>query len=737
MARNVFGLVHQFFSSTPPSHDPEEAAMFQDINSIPSVSPAELGSHAKPCNSFHPYPNQTSFDLGHWYWNGSVQKSQESFKELLNIVGCPDFDPENVRLTHWDKINSQLGVTIDDEDGYEWQDDDADATQLTTFSNVKLSLVYMYFGNESKYHHCKPSCHLANHVAYFQKLPDSFKDFMGTYTKGKGVGRECTTHCHRDLFQAQWRVLLDDEFLEAYEHGIVILCCNGIKCRFYPWVFTYSADYPEKQQRKTLACADTSRSQLVATAWNLIYEKNFGVDSTAVESILKPESWVPTSNTFSDSLGLFGFNIFIVLVVDLLHEVELGDLIHELDRRYRQVPPFGPATIRRFCSNVSEMSNMAVWNFEDLLQSSMAFSPEVHNNTIIDLLFTMSHWHGLAKLCIHSDLTLDIFEQQTTDLGKRFRHFKEKVCPSYQTQELDHEVGARSRRQAKGAAKRAGTINGRGSERAFQGSNAKGKEKAKLEQNVPGAKQPRRKKSFNIQTYKFHVLGDYVACIHHFGTTDSYSTEPGELEHHMPKGRYHCTDQNTFIRQLTRIECCEARLRRIEQWQQQGVSHTDVHEIASDPRLHHYIGQSERIYDEFGQYLRNHAGDPAMKDFLPRLKEHIFNRLEPNTAKSPGERSDLSFVNRDTIMRYHYGLGVGHIYSHEANILEDPCLAQVTPCPDTQTTVQMENEALESEGSLGKSTPQQSPGDDNDDDNDDEQEEDDDHISIEDLDFFD
>lgn len=143
----------------------------------------------------------------------------------------------------------------------------------------------------------------------------------------------------------------------------------------------------------------------------------------------------------------------------------------------------------------------------------------------------MSHWHGLAELRLHSDLTLDILEQQTTDLGERFRQFKQKVCPSYQTQELDHEVGARSRRQAKEAAKWARTSNPHGPKRASQGSNTKGKEKASLEQsqNVPGPKQPRKKKSFNIQTYKFHILGDYVASIRYFGTTDSYSTEPVSL----------------------------------------------------------------------------------------------------------------------------------------------------------------------------------------------------------------
>lgn len=78
------------------------------------------------------------------------------------------------------------------------------------------------------------------------QLPDSFKDFASTYTDGKGASRECVTHCHRELFQAQWNVLLDDEFLEAYEHGILILCCDGIERRFYPRIFSYSADYPEK-----------------------------------------------------------------------------------------------------------------------------------------------------------------------------------------------------------------------------------------------------------------------------------------------------------------------------------------------------------------------------------------------------------------------------------------------------------------------------------------------------------
>lgn len=67
----------------------------------------------------------------------------------------------------------------------------------------------------------------------------------------------------------------------------------------------------------------------------------------------------------------------------------------------------------------------------------------------------MSHWHGLAKLRMHSDLTLEILDQQTTNLGDQFHCFKAKVCSAYHTQELDREVESRTHRQAKEAAKRA------------------------------------------------------------------------------------------------------------------------------------------------------------------------------------------------------------------------------------------------------------------------------------------
>jgi hypothetical protein len=78
------------------------------------------------------------------------------------------------------------------------------------------------------------------------QLPDAFKDFATRSTGGKTPSKAFMTHCRREVMHAQWKILLDDEFLEAYSHGIIIECCDGIKRRFYPRIFTYSADYPEK-----------------------------------------------------------------------------------------------------------------------------------------------------------------------------------------------------------------------------------------------------------------------------------------------------------------------------------------------------------------------------------------------------------------------------------------------------------------------------------------------------------
>jgi hypothetical protein len=69
---------------------------------------------------------------------------------------------------------------------------------------------------------------------------------MMNHSGGKTSHDLLMTHCHREFFHAQWKALLDEDFIKAYTHGVVITCCDGLKRRFCPCIFTYSADYPEK-----------------------------------------------------------------------------------------------------------------------------------------------------------------------------------------------------------------------------------------------------------------------------------------------------------------------------------------------------------------------------------------------------------------------------------------------------------------------------------------------------------
>ena len=141
----------------------------------------------------------------------------------------------------------------------------SDGTQLTSFSNAKLWPVYLQIGNESKDRRSKPSCQTFEHVAYlevvsdlpsakwhdkahfcsFSQLPDAFAAFAVDMI-GKEPDTTFTGHCQREMYHAQWSILLDEEFLEAYQHGMALQCCDEIWRRFYPRIFTYSADYKEK-----------------------------------------------------------------------------------------------------------------------------------------------------------------------------------------------------------------------------------------------------------------------------------------------------------------------------------------------------------------------------------------------------------------------------------------------------------------------------------------------------------
>lgn len=176
----------------------------------------------------------------------------------------------------------------------------------------------------------------------------------------------------------------------------------------------------DRKRRKKYRVDNEHYQRKVARAREGIFAKGYKVTGAKVERMLGEESIAPTKvssqrhysnqylfiyfqNAFTSKLSGFGFNLYEMMVVDLLHEFEIGvwkaifthlirilyafgqDTIQDLnqrflviippslislngDSRYRDVPTFGRSTIRRFSTNVSAMKKLAARNFEDMLQ---------------------------------------------------------------------------------------------------------------------------------------------------------------------------------------------------------------------------------------------------------------------------------------------------------------------------------------------------------------------------------
>lgn len=124
--------------------------------------------------------------------------------------------------------------------------------------------------------------------------------------------------------------------------------------------------------------------------------------------------------------------------------------------------------------------------------------PPEHEGIVQTLIFRLAEWHALAKLRLHTDETLALLDQALRRLSAQVRRFQRVTCAAFETKELPQESAQRQRRELN--------------------------EVQSGRRQRPARSSP-LSKSFNINTYKFHALGDYSQMIKTFGTTDSYSTQ--------------------------------------------------------------------------------------------------------------------------------------------------------------------------------------------------------------------
>lgn len=183
-----------------------------------------------------------------------------------------------------------------------------------------------------------------------------------------------------------------------------------------------------------------------------------------------------------------------------------------------KMPTFGLDRIRKFWHDVTSRKKLAAWDYKAFLQVRLHFINDLvdlndsfvlqtimlafegllplhHNQTVADLLFELANWHALAKLHLHTDITLDIFRAATETMYAAMRNFEATTCAHYTTHELPSEAQARARRDAK------------------SGSRA------------PASSSPKRVRFNVMNTFKYHSLGDYLDWIARSGPTDNYTTQ--------------------------------------------------------------------------------------------------------------------------------------------------------------------------------------------------------------------
>lgn len=154
------------------------------------------------------------------------------------------------------------------------------------------------------------------------------------------------------------------------------------------------------------------------------------------------------------------------------------------------------------------MKKLAAQDYEDILQCCIpcfeGLLDPVNNKRVMDLLYTLAYWHGLAKMRLHTQSSLTLLENATTWLGAELRQFDSVTSEAFDTRETTAEASTCGRAAARRLAK-------------------------KTPSSTPQKPHPltagRRCRRFNLRTIKTHSLGDYVPTIRRFGTTDSYNTQ--------------------------------------------------------------------------------------------------------------------------------------------------------------------------------------------------------------------
>ena len=194
--------------------------------------------------------------------------------------------------------------------------------------------------------------------------------------------------------------------------------------------------------------------------------------------------------------------------------------------RFTTVPPFGLDSIQCFPDNVADTTQCPAWFFENVLQVRHTSTSMTQPVTTIILIVCSAHLERLAASYTwwHSSNptipscwmactskaenaywdSLAFLQQALWQLGTEMRRFQHVTCLAFAIKELPCEMAQRHQRET-------ATL--------LSGHHQKSMGSLSL------------LKVFNINTYKFHALGDYEHMIRLFRTTNSYMTQVISLQY--------------------------------------------------------------------------------------------------------------------------------------------------------------------------------------------------------------
>ncbi|EKM78993.1 hypothetical protein AGABI1DRAFT_75575 [Agaricus bisporus var. burnettii JB137-S8] len=677
---NSYGIFHTY-QDGPPSYVPNTLDYIDSSNFTPKpgdhdtrnvFSSLGLSETAARKPFFEPLANVTTYRLMEWFYGSLTLKSSTELQRLVdNVILAEDFSreellsfratKENERLDHWVDSGTALNSGVPFSTGTSWRETSikilipAEKVLFRNAESVPRAEVSGLFYRRpievikaalseplaQDFHLTpyQPSAHASHHIAYIPKLSDSFKDSYKAIHK-KYPTQSVITNCRRELVHEIWLLLMDEDFVEAYKNGFTHEFFDGVIRRVFLRISIYGMDYPEKVLMsliryfgnfpcprclipKSKICwlgttpdeeyrinerrvDDSLHQKTVKKAWNLVHLKGKAITSKPVEELLGPTSLVPVQNAFSIRLSGIGFDFHDMIAPDFLHEFELGvwkrtfthllrllashgkGTVEKLNERYRNIPTYGNGVIQRFYSDASAMKRMAGRDYEDLLQ----------------LIFELATWHSLVKLRLHTDSTLKGLEGSTRRLGQLFRRFVAETCDVYDTRELPAEAIARGKRSM--------------------------------------VANPQRNKSseakqikFQLNTYKFHALGDYTWYIRRFGTYENFSTQIGEVEHKGVKKLFPRTQKKQYTKGIAKQHSRERLLHLMSRNDPRKAQKKTVNLMNSEnlppasPYEQHQMSIEARSDNALNvrQWLSENEEDPAIKDFLPKLRRHLFMQL--------------------------------------------------------------------------------------------------------------